>query len=112
MLKYFCFILLLASLSSATVLHGTVYGSDLNPEQDVLIQLVEPIKQTYLAKNGTYRFDVLPGNYTLVATKGLLEVEETIIIQTEGEQVFDLFLFPTTFAHSVECKNVVTYFIL
>lgn len=84
----------LAGLISATTLRGTIYNTDLEPEQDVLVEINTQPQQKFLSKSGTYSFDVPIGKYTLTATKSFLTLTEEIEITQEGEFIYDLFLLP------------------
>lgn len=88
--------LLLISLTlvSATTIQGTIYNTDLEPEADVLIKINTIPEQRFLAREGTYQFEVSPGTYTLTAHKEDIIITEEVTISTEGTFVYDLFLLP------------------
>ena len=80
-------IILLSSLATAATLKGSIYGSNLELETDVLIEIDN---QKYLSKEGTYTFELEVGDYTLTATKGFIATSEEI--KVTGTNVFDVFL--------------------
>jgi uncharacterized membrane protein len=85
-------ILTLITSVSATILQGNVYGSSLELEQNVLIEINTEPAQKYLAKDGHYQFNLPLGNYQLTATKGFFKTSEEIQVSTDGDFVYDLFL--------------------
>ncbi len=90
-------ILLTVSLAVATTLQGTIYNENLEVEQDVLVEIDTLPQQKYLAKEGTYTFEVPPGKYILTARKSFSEINEDVEIRdgNDGDKfIFDLFLLP------------------
>lgn len=87
-------LLWLLPLVAATTIHGTVYNEELEVEEDVLVKINTTPRQQFLARDGTYLFDVPPGRYQITAEKGLFSSSEDVEIATEGDFVFDLFLLP------------------
>jgi uncharacterized membrane protein len=73
-------------------LHGSIYNTNLQLEEDVLIEITTTPHQQQLSKEGQYSFELDPGEYTLSARKGLISVTENIRIEREGSFVFDVFL--------------------
>src|SRR3989344_6679621 len=96
MKKWSCFFLLvlILPLASAATLKGSIYNSQLEQENDVLVEINTTPVQKFLAKSGGYEFTVLPGKYTLTARKGLLEIHEEMQIVDDGVFILDLFLLP------------------
>ena len=87
--------LFLSSLASAATLKGDIYNEDLELAQDVLVEINTVPQQKYLAKTGSYSFELLPGEYLLTAKNNQYTVTEEILILSEkGEYVLDLFLLP------------------
>ncbi|MBI4983629.1 hypothetical protein HZC32_03220, partial [Candidatus Woesearchaeota archaeon] len=87
-------ILLLASLSPAATLRGSIYNSKLELENDVLVEINTVPLQKFLSKDGNYQLQIPPGKYNLTVRKADLGALEEIEINHEGEYVYDLFLFP------------------
>lgn len=83
----FVLIILLVPLVSAATLKGSIYGSNLELETDVLIEIDN---QKYLSKDGSYTFELDVGDYVLTATKGFVATSEDI--KVTGTNVFDVFL--------------------
>ena len=82
------------SFASATTLKGTIYTADLEPAANVLVEITTVPEQRFLARDGTYSFEVPPGNYTLTALKGDLSISDSVEIIHQGEFVYDIFLIP------------------
>ena len=68
-------LLLLLPIASAATLKGSIYDENLNLATDVLVEVNSLPQQKYLAKTGSYSFDLSPGKYTLTA-KNDLYIEE------------------------------------
>ena len=85
-------LILLSFTTFAAVLEGSIYGSNLDLEKDVLIEVNSIPQQQILSKDGTYKFNLPLGDYTLIARKGFTEVEEKINIVKDGTFTFDIFL--------------------
>ena len=79
-------------------LQGTLYNQALNVRGNVLVEVDTSPKQTFVSKNGKYRFSLPLGNYTIEATyygsDGTLHAERTVAITEHDDYVVDLILFP------------------
>lgn len=94
-LSLFLFLLLIIPLASAATLKGSIYDENLELAQDVLVEINTIPQQKYLAKTGTYSFDLLPGKYLLTAKNNQYVVtEEVEIISDQGGYILDMFLLP------------------
>ena len=87
-------LILLIPLATATTIQGTIYNEVLEIEKDVLLEIDTTPQQKFLAKDGTYTFEVPVGKYNIKATKGFISTSEEIEINLEGVFVFDIFLLP------------------
>jgi uncharacterized membrane protein len=94
------FVLLLCiTFTSAATLHGTIYNLDFEVIEDVIVEIDSQPKQNMVASDGTYSFDLNPGDYNLIANYYIgseliaSTIEEVSIIE-EGDYVLDLILFP------------------
>ncbi|MBW2999844.1 hypothetical protein KY339_04170 [Candidatus Woesearchaeota archaeon] len=91
-------LLLFANLCYAATIHGTIYDFNLDPLDDVVITVNSTPTQRFIAKNGTYSFELSPGSYLLEASHSSEGInyyaEENILISKEGSYVIDLFLLP------------------
>ncbi len=81
-------ILLSLPLLQASTIHGSIYNSNLELENNILVEIDG---QKLLSKDGTFSFEVSPGTYTIKAKKGLTEISEEVIVKDE-KVVHDLFL--------------------
>ena len=91
----FICLLLSMSLASAATLKGSIYNSAFELEENVIVEIDTTPQQKYLSKDGTYNFDLQPGEYELTAKNDEFTVLETVkIISKDGEYIFDLFLLP------------------
>ena len=89
------FILLLIPVVSAATLKGTIYDDNLDVAQDVLVEINTIPQQKYLAKTGTYSFDLPLGKYSLTAKDSQYIITEQIeITSLNGEYLLDIFLLP------------------
>ncbi len=88
-------IIVFSFTAHAAVLEGSIYGSNLELEKDVLIEIDTTPQQKFLSKDGTYQFNLPIGKYTLTARKGFTDVEEEVSIVKEGTFTFDIFLLDT-----------------
>ena len=99
-------ILLIASLitgAQAATLYGTIYEwSDFEkPLKNTIVEVNSTPAQYVVATTGTYSFNLSTGNYLVKAKyyrNNILEysTEEYVRIDTEGDFVRDLLLFPPT----------------
>lgn len=92
-------LLLLPTFAAAATLSGTIYTDQLELAQNVLVQIDTQPQQRFLSRDGTYQFDLPPGNYTITLTYPETGRNETateqVVVTQEGSFTFDLFLFPT-----------------
>ncbi|MFH1332099.1 MAG: hypothetical protein ABIH63_02325 [archaeon] len=87
---------LLVDVCSATTIHGTVYDNSLRPVKDTVVEVNSIPLQRFIAKDGTYSFNLIPGDYVITAKHDGLMARESISIEDDsGDYVIDLFLFPT-----------------
>jgi uncharacterized membrane protein len=87
-------LILLSNLVFAASIHGTVYNIELNELKDVIVEIDSIPKQSFVAKDGTYSFEVTSGEYTISAKSGQDIAEENITIADDGTYKIDLILFP------------------
>jgi uncharacterized membrane protein len=84
--------LILSSFALGATLKGSIYNTQLELENDVLVEIDTVPVQKYLAKDGTYQFELNQGSYTLKVRKSFISVNEIVEIVNEGIFVFDVFL--------------------
>ncbi|HLC61002.1 MAG TPA: hypothetical protein VJJ52_06255 [Candidatus Nanoarchaeia archaeon] len=107
---YFTLLVLLMSCASAATIYGTVYDLDLKKINNAIVDINTIPKQSVVAKNGTYSFNVPNGNYLIEAKlmrNGAVtdSVQENITVKQEGSYVLDLIMFPNL-EEGVEDFNV------
>jgi len=92
----FTFLLILPSVYSATI-QGDVYDLELNKLTDVIIEINSEPKQTFVAKNSTYLFDVPIGNYIITARQRSQDLitQELVKVKDNGNYNIDLILMPS-----------------
>lgn len=78
----------------AAVLQGTVYDFGLSTVENAVVEVNTTPNQLMVARNGTYRFGIPEGTFTVTAVKDELFIEEAITIREDGEYVLDLILLP------------------
>ncbi|MDP4012416.1 MAG: hypothetical protein Q8R00_02315 [Candidatus Nanoarchaeia archaeon] len=96
LLSLVIFSLFLPSVYAAKVF-GTVYSPYLEKLNSAVVSVNSEPKQTVVARDGSYSFNLDEGNYTITARYSNKEnyfVEENIKITEEGEFNVDLILFP------------------
>jgi uncharacterized membrane protein len=97
----------LADSNITATVHGAAYAGDtLEPLNDTVIDINSNPPQSFVAKEGTYSFELAPGNYIITAryyrnNTLIYSKETTLKIEGEGNYVFDLLLYPVS-------KNQVT----
>lgn len=91
-------ILSITSIVTAAEIRGTIYDSSLNPINNIIIEINTEPAQKYLAKDGSYSFQVQEGTYILTAktTESKILTQENITIKNKGEFNLDLFVFENT----------------
>jgi uncharacterized membrane protein len=107
---YLIVLLILSQIASAATIHGTVYDLYLSKQDDVVVNINSNPIQTFVAKNGTYSFEITNGNYNITAKYsegGILKSEatESILIKQNGDYNVDLILFPVLEPETVEDIN-------
>ena len=93
-------IILLIDIVSAATIHGTVYSFDLEEITNAIVKVDSEPVQTMVSKDGTYSFELEPGDYIITATYSEDDVvkdyvTENINIEKQGTFVLDLILFPS-----------------
>jgi len=86
--------ILACSIVYAARISGIVYDESLKRVNDVIVEINTTPKQTVVAKNGEYSFEVPLGNFTIIARFEDAAVEENISVIKEGNYIIDLILFP------------------
>jgi len=99
-LLYLVLMLLLIDTALGATIHGTVYDLLLEKKENSIVIIDTVPKQTYVAKDGTYSFELGIGEYTIEARyieedKIISETKETVSVKQEGDYVVDLILFPS-----------------
>lgn len=94
--------LTLVSIASAATVHGTVYNLLLESQTNAIVEVNSEPKQTFIAKNGEYSFNLPKGEYTITAKymedgELLSAAFQNVSIIDEGNFVLDLILFDATY---------------
>jgi uncharacterized membrane protein len=90
----------LADADGTAKIHGAVYKMDtFEPLDNALIEVNSTPTQYMVAKNGQYSIELVPGNYTITAryyedNTLIYAAVGTILIENEGDYVYDLLLRP------------------
>jgi len=95
----FLAIFLINTVYAATI-HGTIYDLSLDKVQNAMVSVSSQPRQHFVAKNGTYEFNLPVGEYTIKAEYYrddilIAYVTENISVIDDGEYVLDLILFPS-----------------
>lgn len=90
-------LLLFSQIVLAVTIHGTVYSPYLEKLEGAIVLINTSPKQTYVAINGEYSFNVPAGSYKIEAVsredENLYFLEQNITVTSEGDYVVDLILF-------------------
>ncbi|MBM3199358.1 hypothetical protein FJZ53_00355 [Candidatus Woesearchaeota archaeon] len=86
-------LLVLVDSCLAATIHGTVYDEGLNVVENVVVELNSTPIQRQVSKDGTYKFTVPEGYYTLTVKYNGQSAKESFTISQDGDYVLDLFLF-------------------
>jgi len=92
----------LADSNITATIHGATYAGDtLEPLTDTVININSNPPQSIVAKNGTYSFELTPGDYVITARSYrnntlIYSKETTLKITDNGIYVLDLLLYPTS----------------
>ena len=97
-------LILAANMVFAANIQGSIYDIELNELSDVIVEIDTTPKQSFVAKDGRYSFDVPLGDYIILAKNGQGIAEEKITITDDGTYNIDLILFPD-FSEEEEILN-------
>jgi uncharacterized membrane protein len=92
----------LADNNITATIHGATYESDtLEPLNDTVIDINSNPPQSIVAKNGTYSFELGPGDYIITARyyrnrTVIYSKQTTLKVEDEGNYVLDLLLYPVS----------------
>jgi len=89
-------LLVIAALTpcGAATIYGKLYRWDtLDVVRGAVVTIEDGSVQRMVAENGSYKFEVAPGRYTLAAKWGDLEATENVTVE-EGVNRYDIILFP------------------
>jgi len=85
-------LIILSSLVNAATLKGSIYNTNLELEENVLVEIDTTPQQQFLSKDGNYEFELNPGKYQLTVRKEKTEIKEDLEVIKEGIFLFDVFL--------------------
>jgi uncharacterized membrane protein len=96
---YLLAIILALELVSGAILRGSIYDTDLNKLNDVVVEINSTPPQVFLSKEGQYSFVLDPGAYEITAKYQLsgsnyLYTSSNVTLTRNGYFVVDLFLTP------------------
>src|SRR3989338_7106188 len=101
-LTFVVIFLSLVSIASAATVYGTVYNLLLESQTNAIVEVNSEPKQTFIAKNGEYSFNLPKGEYTITAKymedgELLSAAFQNVSIVDNGDFVLDLILFDATY---------------
>jgi uncharacterized membrane protein len=91
----FMLLLFLAQISQAAVISGSIYNLELKLEKDSIVEINTEPKQTIVAKDGSYSFNVPLGNYVISARSPGNYISEELSVKSEGNYTLDIILWPS-----------------
>ncbi|PIN70512.1 hypothetical protein COV93_01185 [Candidatus Woesearchaeota archaeon CG11_big_fil_rev_8_21_14_0_20_43_8] len=92
-------LLLFPILVSAATISGTVYDINLDPLDDVVVEINTTPNQKMVSRAGTYSFTAPVGSYMIKASHveaGQIDTYavENITVESDGDFILDMFTFP------------------
>lgn len=96
---YFIFLILLCNIALAATIHGNIFSYELDLNTNSIVSINTTPRQTIVAKDSSYSFELDPGTYEIIAFERkdnitLSSSEEIITIVKDGDYTVDLILFP------------------
>jgi len=101
-------LLIIISTVSASKIHGTVYDISLNKVENVIVSINTNPMQRFVAKNGSYFFEVSNGDYEIVANYEDEKTIELISVKDEGTYILDLFVYPEIVDDMIEDIEIIS----
>ncbi|MEW5955471.1 MAG: carboxypeptidase regulatory-like domain-containing protein [Candidatus Micrarchaeota archaeon] len=96
--------------ASAATIHGIVYDSNLDPVSEAIVQVNTVPRQQMVAQNGSYSFEVPPGNYSLSAAYSaggtVYSTEENLSVEGGGEFTLDLIFLSFAPPEEIEVEQL------
>jgi len=90
----FTIFLSIVDISSAAIIHGSVYNIILEKASNVRLEINTQPKQVMISKDGDYTFNVPKGEYTITAAAENSYAEENISVLDDGDYIIDIVLAP------------------
>jgi uncharacterized membrane protein len=92
-------IIILDTVSAAQI-HGSIFDISLNLVENTVLEVNSKPRQYFVAKNGTYSFNLPKGEYTILAEYQKddtvqASASENISIIDNGDYILDFILFPS-----------------
>lgn len=91
---YFIILFLILGYVNAATIHGTIYDENLDVLKEAIVKVNSVPEQKMVAKDGSYSFNLVNGNYIISASYADYSIEENLSIKTEGDYILDLIIFP------------------
>ncbi|MCS7131015.1 MAG: MarR family transcriptional regulator [Archaeoglobaceae archaeon] len=85
-------LILVSSTAFADTIYGKVYRWDTLEPIKAVVSIKNGVEQRVVAVDGSYSFEVEPGNYVIIARSGELVAVENVTVK--GKVLLDLILFP------------------
>lgn len=96
-LLFLLLVILLSSFCFGATISGDIYSIDLELVDNAVVEVNSVPVQRMVAKNGSYSFNLEPGDYTITAKmiseEEFMTKENITIVSNDGYYTLDLFLF-------------------
>ncbi|MDO8660350.1 MAG: hypothetical protein Q7K43_00535 [Candidatus Woesearchaeota archaeon] len=100
------FILASLLVFGATI-QGTVYDAELSVVKQAVVSINSAPDQLMVANLGWYKFVIAPGSYVVSANHSLGSANFSITINSDGEYIHDIILFPTFSVSDLENQSTI-----
>lgn len=96
-MRFILALICFTTVVSAAIVHGTVFDSSLEPLNKAIVEVDSTPEQRVVSLNGEYSFELLPGEYLIIASYSFenesYSSSEEIVVESEGNYSLDLIVY-------------------